>query len=113
MTETAEDRIVRDLRRLTEQGGGGNFLVLSAGGFYVQFAAGKGDEELHCEAVSGGNLPEDEVLGAEAVALLEELGFGRDGSSDNYYRHFSARDEGALRAAEMKKSMPVEHNPAV
>jgi hypothetical protein len=62
------------------------FLIVSAGGYYVQFIADPGAAEVYMEAVSNHYLPPPQQIPADRAALLADWGFGI--SDGNYARTF-------------------------
>jgi hypothetical protein len=94
----AAGEIYSGLRDLTHEGGPGNFLIVSAGDVYIQFAAHPGNPQLVCEAVSNDYLPEKLQLSAVAMEQLKGLGFvaGADGFN-NFSRSFDIPTEEQAR----------------
>ena len=67
---TIED-ITSALQDIQERGGEENFVIFSAGDYYVQFACQPGDQEIYGEAVSSEYLPGDLSLSRIQVAKPE------------------------------------------
>lgn len=89
----SEDELVRNLSRLLTEGGNENFLIVSAGDVYLQFAASPGNKEVYCEAVSNENLPADLHLTVQKVMALNQLGFEDTGDLPNFSRNFDVSGE--------------------
>lgn len=68
-------RIEAALRRITSEGGDGNFVIVTAGEYYVQFAGEPGADEVHMEAVGNEYLEGDLALDEEQERALTEMGF--------------------------------------
>lgn len=92
-----EEQLIHNLRRLITEGGESNFLIVSVGDVYVQFAASHGDKEVYCEAVSNEFLPHGLQLTEDKVSQLRELGFEEPGASPNFSRTFDVAEEAGLR----------------
>lgn len=71
-------RIESALRRITSEGGDGNFVIVSTGGYYVQFAGEPGVAQVHMEAVGNDFLDGDALLDTEQERALSDLGFSID-----------------------------------
>ena len=93
----AESRIADALRKLTIDGGADNFVIISCGDLYVQFAGSRGSKELYCEAVSNEYLSKDDQLSPDRIDRLEQLGFDLDDSSSQYSRKFRIADDSEVR----------------
>lgn len=93
----AESRIADALRKLTTDGGDGNFVIVSCGDLYVQFAGSRGSKELYCEAVSNEYLSKDQQLSPDRIDRLEKLGFDLDDNSSQYSRKFRIADDSEVR----------------
>lgn len=93
----AESRIADALRKLTTDGGDGNFVIVSCGDLYVQFAGSRGSKELYCEAVSNEYLSKDRQLSPDRIDRLEKLGFDLDDSSSQYSRKYRIADDSEVR----------------
>ena len=89
----AESEIAGALHKLTTEGGDNNFVIVSCGDFYVQFASSRGSQELYCEAVSNEYLSKDKRLAPDRIDRLEQLGFDLDDSSSQYSRQFKISGE--------------------
>ena len=95
--EEAEEKIFDGLRKLTTEGGDHNFMIVSAGDVYVQFAGTRGSTQLDGEAVSNAYLPPRLQLSSDQVAELERLDFDIDDSDENFSRKFDVSDEPKAR----------------
>src|SRR5690242_8750206 len=93
----AESRIADALRKLTTDGGDDNFVIVSCGDLYVQFAGSRGSKELYCEAVSNEYLSKDQQLSPDRIDRLEKLGFDLDDNSSQYSRKFRIADDSEVR----------------
>jgi len=82
----AAKEICSGLLDLTREGGPGNYLVVSAGDIYVQFAGSPGNPQILCESIANENLPDDLKMPAKAVKKLNSLGFALGGET---IRNFS------------------------
>ena len=71
----AEEEIYSGLLDLTREGGPGNFMVVSAGDVYVQFAGSPGNPQLVCECIASEYLPPKLKIPAKGVKKLKTLGF--------------------------------------
>ena len=94
----AESQIAAALRKLTNDGGNSNFVIVSCGDAYVQFAGTRGGPDLYCEAVGNEYLPKDRQLGPEKIERLEQLGFNLDDDPPQFSRRFKVKDEAEARA---------------
>jgi len=75
---TSRQQILTAFRRMTEEGGDHNFVVLRADdrkNYYVQFATRCGSAVLYGEAVSNVNLPAPFALTPIKIGALIELGW--------------------------------------
>jgi hypothetical protein len=79
---TSQARIEAALRRITTEGGDGNFVIVTTGGYYVQFAGEPGASEIHMEAVGNAYLDGDAMLSPDQERALSELGFATDPPSN-------------------------------
>jgi hypothetical protein len=89
----SKDELVRNLSRLLTEGDSENYLIVSVGDVYLQFAASPGDNEIYCEAVSDKNFPPELQLTEQKVAQLNKLGFQETGHVPNYSRSFQISNE--------------------
>lgn len=83
----AAKEISSGLLDLTREGGPGNFMVVSCGEIYVQFAGSPGNPQVLCESISGKYLPKS--LRVSSVALkkkLKSLGFALGGEIETFSR---------------------------
>lgn len=92
-----EDTLVYNLRRLLTEGGTGNYLVVSVGEVYVQFAASRGEQQIYCEAVSNQFLPPSMRLNEDRISQMRSLGFEIGRGSPNFSRTFYIVDSQELR----------------
>ncbi len=93
----AEAPLIENFRRLLSDGGDDNFLIVSCGDTYIQFAAERGDTQIYCEAVSNAYLPRKQQLSDDKIAELQRLGFSPPDESDNFSCIFTIADESAVR----------------
>ena len=84
----SESQIAVALRKLTSEGGDSNFLIVSCGDAYVQFAGAGGSTDLYCEAVGNQYLPRDRQLAPDKIGRLEQLGFDLDADPPQFSRQF-------------------------
>ena len=97
--------IVSDsLRRVQEEGGRGNFVIFTSDegkGYYIQFAAARGQTSFWAEAVSNDVLKPEFALDAERMERLKSLGWkGEPGR--NFFRNDwqASNDEERTQIAE-------------
>ena len=95
--QDAEAVIERNLKKLTTDGGSGNFMIVSAGGVYVQFAGSRGSSQVRCEAVGNDYLDRQHRLPPEQVDELEKLHFDLQDEPANFVREFEVASEEQAR----------------
>jgi len=93
----AEEAIGSRLVDLVTEGGDGNFLIVSVGDAYVQFAGERGNSTIRCEAVSNHHLPAGRRLDDQREQVLAAVGFVLPMDGGNYECVFEITDDGALR----------------
>ncbi|HVP47892.1 MAG TPA: hypothetical protein VMT32_14965 [Bryobacteraceae bacterium] len=72
----AAEEVRSGLLDLTREGGPGNFMVISSGDIYVQFAGSPGNPSVLCESISAKYLPKKLKISSVAVKKqLKTLGF--------------------------------------
>jgi len=88
---------------ITREGGPGNFLVVSAGDIYVQFAGSPGNSQVVCESISNEYLPKKLKMTAESIDHLKSFGFTLGGDEIvNFSRIFEIlREEQAQEVAKL------------
>ncbi len=88
---------------ITREGGPGNFLVVSAGDIYVQFAGSPGNSQVVCESISNEYLPKKLKITAESIDHLKSFGFTLGGAEIvNFSRTFEIlREEQAQEVAKL------------
>lgn len=90
-------RIAESLRRITREGGDGNFVIFlvdEAKNYYVQFGASRGDTELRGEAVSNEYLEPEFALSERQIRQLSSLGWQYDPhESPNFYRDWEVKND--------------------
>ncbi len=92
-----EQQLIQNLKRMLTEGGMGNFLIVSCGDAYFQFAAGRGETQIYCEAVSNEYLPRGRQLSGEQSKQLQALGFEPpDEGTHNFSRNFAVAADSAL-----------------
>jgi hypothetical protein len=92
----AEEEIYSGLLDLTREGGPGNFMVISAGDIYVQFAGSPGNAHVVCESIANEYLPKPLKMSAAAVKKLKKFGFKLGGDDIKNFSHtfaLSSEDE--------------------
>jgi hypothetical protein len=92
----AEEEIYSGLLDLTHEGGPGNFMVISAGDIYVQFAGSPGNPQVVCESIANEYLPKKLKMSAAAVKKLKKFGFTLGGDDIKNFSHtfaLSTEDE--------------------
>jgi hypothetical protein len=90
----AAGEISSGLLDLTREGGPGNFMVVSCGEIYVQFAGTPGNPQILCESISGKFLPKK--LKISSVALkkkLKSMGFELGGEIETFTRAYEVITE--------------------
>jgi hypothetical protein len=94
----AAGEISSGLLDLTREGGPGNFMVVSSGEIYVQFAGSPGNPHVLCESISGKYLPKK--LKISSVALKKKLkimGFELGGEIETFSRVYEVMTEKQAR----------------
>jgi len=91
--QDAEAAIQSGLLKLTSDGGSGNFMIVSAGDIYVQYAGNRGSTQIHCEAVGNDYLSQQRRLSPEKVDELEKLRFDIQDEPANFVREFEVVTE--------------------
>ncbi|MBZ5592363.1 MAG: hypothetical protein LAP39_09010 [Acidobacteriia bacterium] len=99
----AAEEIRCGLLDLTREGGPGNFMVVSSGDIYVQFAGSPGNPHLLCESISAKYLPKKLKISSVAVKKkLKALGFTLGGDEiETFSRTYEILTE--KRAKEVAK----------
>jgi len=90
----AAGEISSGLLDLTREGGPGNFMVVSCGEVYVQFAGSPGNPQVLCESISAKFLPKK--LKISSVALkkkLKSMGFELGGEIETFTRAYEVTTE--------------------
>ena len=95
--QDAEAVIERNLKKFTTDGGSGNFMIVSAGGIYVQFAGSRGSSQIQCEAVGNDYLDHQHRLPPERVDELEKLRFDLQDEPANFVRELEVASEEQAR----------------
>ena len=95
--QDAEAVIERNLKKLTTDGGSGNFMIVSAGGVYVQFAGSRGSSQVRCEAVGNDYLDRQDRLAPEKIDELDKLHFDLEEEPANFVREFEVASEEQAR----------------
>jgi len=94
----AAGEIYSGLLDLTREGGPGNFMVVSAGDVYVQFAGSPGNTQVLCEAIANEYLPEKLKIKPRALKKLKDLGFVLAGDQiQNFSRTYEILNEEQAR----------------
>ena len=83
----AEEEIYSGLLDLTREGGPGNFMVVSSGDVYVQFAGSPGNPQVVCESIANEYLPKAQKMSAAAVKKLKGFGFTLGGDDIKNFSH--------------------------
>jgi hypothetical protein len=71
----AAGEIYSGLLDLMSEGGPGNFMVVSSGDIYIQFAGSPGNPQIQCESISNEYLPKKLQMSKKDVGKLKSLGF--------------------------------------
>ena len=98
----AESQIAAALYKLTTEGGDSNFVIVSCGDAYVQFAGARGSSDVDCEAVGNEYLPEERQLTPDKIDRLEKLGFDLADDSPQFTRQFNL--DGEAKARELART---------
>jgi type III secretion system-like peptide-binding chaperone len=94
----AAKEISSGLLDLTREGGPGNYMVVSAGDIYVQFAGSPGNREIVCESISNEYLPDELKVPAKGIKKLKSLGFTLTGDQiENFSRTYEIRTQKQAR----------------
>jgi hypothetical protein len=94
----AAREIYSGLIDITREGGPGNFMVVSVGEVYVQFAGSPGNPQVQCEAISNEYLPTKFKIKKPAIAKLKEFGFVLGGDEfKNFSRAYDVTTEEQAR----------------
>ena len=95
-----KEDVAKEIKRLLNEGGEENFLIVSAGDIYVQFTSSNGESSVNCEVVSNRFLPDDLYLERPQVIQLNELGFespsGADDGCTNFNRPYNVNTDERL-----------------
>ena len=95
----AAGEIYTGLRDLTREGGPDNYMVVSAGEIYVQFAGHPGNSQILCESISNEYLPDQLKVPPKAIKKLERLGFVLSGDEiKNFSRTYKIANAKQARA---------------
>ena len=94
----AAGEIYSGLLDITREGGPGNFMVVSVGEVYVQFAGSPGNPQVQCESISNEYLPTKFKIKKPAIAKLKSLGFVLGGDEfKNFSRTYDVTTEEQAR----------------
>jgi hypothetical protein len=94
----AAGEIASGLLDLMREGGPGNFMVVSSGDIYVQFAGSPGDPMVVCESISNEYLPKTLKMSRDAIDRLQEFGFVLGGDEiENFSRSYEIKTEDQAR----------------
>jgi len=92
--DDSADEIFSGLLDLTREGGPGNFMVVSCGDVYVQFAGSPGNPKVVCESISNEYLPKKLKMSAQSIEHLKSFGFALGGEQiENFSRSFEITTE--------------------
>ena len=94
----AAGEISSGLLDLTREGGPGNFMVVSCGDIYVQFAGNPGNPQVLCESISGKYLSKKLKISSAALKKkLKSLGFELGGDIETFSRSYEVITEKQAR----------------
>jgi len=94
----AAGEIYSGLLDLMSEGGPGNFMVVSSGDVYVQFAGSPGNPKILCESISNEYLPQKSKMSKKDIEMLKKLGFVLGGDQiENFYRSYEIPTEEQAR----------------
>ena len=90
----AAGEISSGLLDLTREGGPGNFMVVSCGEIYVQFAGSPGNPQVLCESISGKFLTKKPKVSNVALKKkLKSMGFELGGEIETFSRAYEVMTE--------------------
>jgi hypothetical protein len=94
----AAGEIYSGLLDLMSEGGPGNFMVVSSGDVYVQFAGSPGNPRILCESISNQYLPQKSKMSKKDIETLKKLGFILGGDQiENFSRSYEIPTEEQAR----------------
>jgi hypothetical protein len=94
----AAGEIYSGLLDLMSEGGPGNFMVVSSGDIYVQFAGSPGNPHILCESISNEYLPQKSKMSKKDVETLKSFGFVLGGDQiENFSRSYEIPTEDQAR----------------
>jgi hypothetical protein len=94
----AAGEIYSGLLALMSEGGPGNFMVVSSGDIYVQFAGSPGNPNILCESISNEYLPKRSKMSQKGVKTLKSFGFVLGGDQiENFSRTYEIPTENQAR----------------
>jgi hypothetical protein len=94
----AAGEIYSGLLDLMSEGGPGNFMVVSSGDVYVQFAGSPGNPQIVCESISNEYLPQKSKMSKKDIEALKKLGFVLGGDQiENFSRSYELPTEEQAR----------------
>jgi hypothetical protein len=94
----AAGEIYSGLLDLMSEGGPGNFMVVSAGDIYVQFAGSPGNSHILCESISNEYLPKKSKMSKKDIEALKGFGFVLGGDQiENFSRSYEIPTEAQAR----------------
>jgi biotin operon repressor len=94
----AAEEISSGLLDLTREGAAGNFMVVSCGDIYVQFAGNPGNPQVLCESISGKYLSKKLKISSAALKKkLKSLGFELGGDIETFSRSYEVITEKQAR----------------
>lgn len=94
----AAGEIYSGLLDLMSEGGPGNFMVVSSGDVYVQFAGSPGNPKIVCESISNEYLPQKSKMSKKDIETLKKLGFVLGGDQiENFSRSYEIPTEEQAR----------------
>ena len=94
----AGEEIYSGLLDPMSEGGPGNFMVVSAGDIYVQFAGNPGNTHIHCESISNEYLPKKSKMSKKDIETLKSFGFVLGGDQiENFSRSYEIPTEDQAR----------------
>lgn len=94
----AAGEIYSGLLDLMSEGGPGNFMVISSGDVYVQFAGSPGNPKILCESISNEYLPQKSKMSKKDIETLKKLGFVLGGDQiENFSRSYEIPTEEQAR----------------
>lgn len=87
--------IIAAIEQILYKGGKSNFVIFNLNSdYFIQIAAGRGDYEIYCEAISDNYLTEEKILTKAQKDALSNLNWNDPkNSEDNYHMKYKVHSE--------------------